>query len=237
MIPGTCRIIAGVSRSRRCPGQVAPRGQVLPLQGKAQRSHPLFSPSQRHQAIIILSSHLASISRPNLAASRMLHTFTCIATPTSWNEDRTQSALPRVTPADIALALSSSSSKLDAAITSSYLMTYLPSNNASFVFTETIKAKDFLGKEGSFITQGNGTFDSSTYVVEGTFQIVDGSGTGELGEIGGKGSFGPAEKGSSKLTSITHMLGDRVGESGSCLGCISRKPDLELHLVLRTAHY
>lgn len=51
-------------------------------------------------------------------------------------------------------------------------MTYLPSNNASFVFTETIKAKDFLGKEGSFITQGKGTFDSSTYVVEGTFQIV-----------------------------------------------------------------
>jgi hypothetical protein len=85
-----------------------------------------------------------------------------------------------VTPADIALALSSSS-KLDAAITFSYLMTYLPSNNASFVFTETIKAKDFLGKEGSFITQGKGTFDSSTYVVEGTFQIVEGSGTGALG--------------------------------------------------------
>jgi len=125
--------------------------------------------------------------------------FACIATPTSWNEDRTQIALPRVTPADIALALSSSSSKLDAAITSSYLMTYLPSNNASFVFTETIKAKDFLGKEGSFITQGNGTFNSRTYVVEGTFQIVDGSGTGELGEIVGKGSFGPAEKGSSAL--------------------------------------
>ncbi len=56
-----------------------------------------------------------------------------------------------------------------------------------------------MGKEGSFITQGNGTFDSSTYVVEGTFQIVDGSGTGELREIGGKGSFGPAEKGSSNL--------------------------------------
>lgn len=68
-------------------------------------------------------------------------------------------------------------------------MTYLPGGNASFVFTETVSADSFAGKKGSFITQGQGTFDAKTYAVEATFNIVTGTGTGELTGIAGKGSM------------------------------------------------
>ena len=132
--------------------------------------------------------------------------LTCFAAPKSWNEDRTKTNVPRVTPAEVSLALSpppNASSKyestLDATTTSSYQMTYLPNGNASFVFTEIIIAKDFLGKEGSFITQGKGTFTAATFAVEGTFEIVKETGTGALKGVEGKGSFGPAGDGSHNL--------------------------------------
>lgn len=78
-------------------------------------------------------------------------------------------------------------------------MAYLPSGNASYVFTETIKAKSFLGKEGNFVVQGKGSFDAKTYVVKAEFEVVQGTGTGGLEGISGSGSFGPAEEGSKKL--------------------------------------
>ena len=78
-------------------------------------------------------------------------------------------------------------------------MTYVPNGNAEFIFTETVEAKDFQGKMGSFVTQGKGSFDSSSHSVVGSFEIVKGSGTAGLENASGRGSFGPAEKGSSQI--------------------------------------
>jgi hypothetical protein len=88
-------------------------------------------------------------------------------------------------------------------------MTYLPGGDASFIFTDIIEAsaptdqsKGFLGREGSFATQGKGTFDAKSYTVNGEFKIVEGSGTGGLEGIQGTGMFGPTEtdKGSVEYT-------------------------------------
>ena len=134
------------------------------------------------------------------------YSLACFAAPTSWNEDRTHTTLPRVTPAQVTLALSPGpnmlsehDSKFEATTTTSYQMTYLPSADASFVFTEIINAKNFLGREGSFITQGKGTFTAATYVVKGTFEIVKETGTGALKGIEGQGRFGPAAEDPTKL--------------------------------------
>jgi hypothetical protein len=49
-------------------------------------------------------------------------------------------------------------------------MTYLPGGGASFIFTDIIEAsaptdrsRGFLGREGSFVTQGKGMFDAKSY--------------------------------------------------------------------------
>ena len=141
-------------------------------------------------------------------SAKMSQKLNCIASPTSWNEDRSQTVTPRVTPAEVVLAFSplantssgeEKASQTDATTATSYQMTYLPGGNASFIFTETITAKDFLGKQGSFITQGKGTFEAKTYVVKGEFTVVDDTGTAGLEGIKGSGSFGPPEEGSTKL--------------------------------------
>lgn len=132
----------------------------------------------------------------------MSSSLTCIASPTSWNEDRSQTTTPRVTPAEVVLTFSpdpKSDSQVEGSTSTSYQMTYLPNGNACFVFTETVNAKGFLGKEGTFVTQGTGTFEAKTYVVKGEFKVVQGSGTGGLEGISGSGSFGPPEAGSTKL--------------------------------------
>ena len=131
----------------------------------------------------------------------MSQKINCIASPTSWNEDRSQTTIPRVTPAEVVLTFSSTSDgpPVEATTSTSYQMAYIPEGNASFVFTETVKANSFLGKEGTFIVQGKGTFTAKTYVVKGEFEVVRGSGTGGLEGINGKGSFGPPEAGSTKL--------------------------------------
>lgn len=103
----------------------------------------------------------------------------------AWDEDRSSQTLPRVTPAHVSFGLPG----LDGSVKAEYLMTYLPEGNASFIFTDTIVAKDILGKSGSFITQGKGTFDAKTYSVEGKFDVIEGTGTDELSKIKGNGSF------------------------------------------------
>ena len=136
----------------------------------------------------------------------MSQKVSCIASPTSWNEDRSQTTVPRVTTAEVILTLSpvpnapsGQASQIEASTSTSYQMAYLPGGNASFVFTETINAKSFLSKEGTFIVQGKGTFDAKSYVVRADFEVVKGTGTGGLQGMSGKGSFGPPEEGSKQL--------------------------------------
>ena len=120
-----------------------------------------------------------------------------------WDEDRsesTQSTLPRLTPATVKMSLPD----LKGTVTSSYQMVYLPAGlgrekdgNAVFIFTDLVEAEDFAGKQGSFMTQGKGTFDAAKYEVSGHFEVVPGSGKGELGELfneGGSGKFGSDPK-------------------------------------------
>lgn len=102
-----------------------------------------------------------------------------------WDEDRSITTTPRVTPAHVSF----SAPDIDATIQTEYLMTYLPNGNAEFVFTDTVEAKNFHGHSGSFITQGKGSFDGQTFVVKATFDIVEGSGTGGLENIKGKGKI------------------------------------------------
>lgn len=125
----------------------------------------------------------------------------CLASPTSWNEDRSQTTVPRVTTAEVVLGLSSApnGSIVEATTSTTYQMAYILGGDASFVFTETIAAKNFLGEEGTFVLQGKGTFTAKTYVVKAEFEVVQGTGTGGLEGINGNGSFGPPEEGSKKL--------------------------------------
>ncbi|KFX94436.1 hypothetical protein O988_06306 [Pseudogymnoascus sp. VKM F-3808] len=120
------------------------------------------------------------------------HTLSSPGKLQSWDEDRTITTTPRVTPASVKFALPELSSSLH----SSYLMTYLPSGDASFIFTDVItssapaeQSKGFLGQEGSFVTQGKGTFEAKSYTVQGQFEIVEGTGTGGLQGIQGSGVF------------------------------------------------
>ncbi|KAJ5369764.1 uncharacterized protein N7496_005856 [Penicillium cataractarum] len=133
----------------------------------------------------------------------MSQVFTSPAKVLSWDEDRspnTQSTLPRLTPATVKMNLS----ELNTEITSTYQMMYLPAGggrekdgSAVFIFSDVLESQDFQGKAGSFMTQGKGTFDAMKFRVQGSFEIVPGSGKGELGEMfknGGSGSFESDEK-------------------------------------------
>jgi hypothetical protein len=124
-----------------------------------------------------------------------MSTVIALVSHTKWDEDRSLTATPRVTPAHVSF----SAPDIDATIQTEFLMTYLPNGNAEFVFTDTIEAKNFKGHEGSFITQGKGTFDGKVFTVKGTFDIVEGSGTGGLEGIRGKGSYASAKEDAHKM--------------------------------------
>ncbi|OJJ46064.1 hypothetical protein ASPZODRAFT_142695 [Penicilliopsis zonata CBS 506.65] len=119
----------------------------------------------------------------------------------SWDEDRSLKEVPRLTPAAVKMALPD----LHLTITSSYQMVYLPAGSgpglekegsAVFIFTDRVDSTD-EETPGSFMTQGKGMFMAATYRVEGTFEIIAGSGQGKLGERfkEGKGSFASGEGG------------------------------------------
>ena len=102
-----------------------------------------------------------------------------------WDEDRTIQTTPRVTPAHIAYKIPD----LKGSIKSEYIMTYIEGGNASFVFTDIVRADDFAGRKGSFVTQGKGTFDAKSFTVMGDFNIVEGTGTEAMEGAKGSGSF------------------------------------------------
>ena len=102
----------------------------------------------------------------------------------SWVEDRTVTTTPRITPASVKFSLID----IPGQITSEFLMAYTPGGDASFVFADVVDVDNFLGKKGSFITQGKGTFAADTHTVIGEFEIIPGSGTGQLSEVKGKGT-------------------------------------------------
>jgi hypothetical protein len=102
----------------------------------------------------------------------------------SWVEDRTVTTTPRVTPASVKFSLID----IPGHITSEFHMAYTLGGDASFVFTNVVEVDNLLGKRGTFITQGKGTYVAETHTVIGEFEIVPGSGTGQLKEVKGKGT-------------------------------------------------
>lgn len=121
---------------------------------------------------------------------------TTLASHTKWDEDRSITTTPRVTLAHVSF----SAPDIDGTIQTEYLMTYLPNGNAEFIFTDTVEAKNFGGHQGSFIAQGKGTFDGKALMVKATFDIVEGSGTGALEQIKGKGKMESAKEDPHKVT-------------------------------------
>lgn len=101
----------------------------------------------------------------------------------SWDEDRSITTVPRVTPAHVVIDIGDGS----AISTLDFIMTYVD-GSAEFVYTATIEAADLDGKKGSFITQGSGSHSTSTGV-DSTFDIVKGSGQGDFESASGKGKM------------------------------------------------
>lgn len=120
---------------------------------------------------------------------------TALVSHTKWDEDRSITKTPRVTPAHVSFT----APDIDATIQTEFLMMYLPNGNAEFIFADIIEAKNFLGHAGSFITQGKGTFDGSAFTVSATFDIIEGTGTGGLEGIRGKGSYETPKEDSHKV--------------------------------------
>lgn len=73
-----------------------------------------------------------------------------------------------------------------------YLMSYQSASLALFVGFELVTGK-VNGKSGSFTVQHNGKFENG--VASSSFVIVSNSGTGELVNIAGSGSFKSGELG------------------------------------------
>ncbi|KAJ5888054.1 hypothetical protein N7495_008095 [Penicillium taxi] len=74
-------------------------------------------------------------------------------------------------PRFLAATVKVSLGELNAEVTTSYQMVYLPARgdrekyrSATFIFTDLVESKDFHGKAGSFMSEGKGTFDASKYI-------------------------------------------------------------------------
>ncbi|MDH5694973.1 MAG: DUF3224 domain-containing protein [Gammaproteobacteria bacterium] len=81
---------------------------------------------------------------------------------------------------------------IEGASETQYLMSYQSEAQALFVGFEVI-AGTVNGKSGSFTLQHNGKFENG--VASSSFVVVPGSGTGELTNIEGAGSFKSGEAG------------------------------------------
>jgi hypothetical protein len=67
-----------------------------------------------------------------------------------------------------------------------WLMAYRPDETADYIGLQRITGS-LGGREGSFVLQTYGTFDGK--VAAGAWEVLDGSGTGELEGLKGSGSF------------------------------------------------
>lgn len=67
-----------------------------------------------------------------------------------------------------------------------YLMVYHDDESATFIGLEQVVGR-LADREGSFVLQHSGTYRDS--VATGTWTVVPGSGTGDLSDLTGQGSF------------------------------------------------
>ena len=115
-----------------------------------------------------------------------------VATTTSWTEDSTDTSTPRVTHVLFSLDLPDIKGELK----SQTVMVYhaapadadKAAGDASFAGADIVVTKDFAGKEGSFVIRGQGSYTGATGTVYAEFEILPGTGTGDLKNLRGKGT-------------------------------------------------
>ena len=105
----------------------------------------------------------------------------------SWDEKpcNEMEGMPKLTQASVTKTLTGD---IEGECISESLMVYEDDGSASFVSLERIVGR-VGGRSGSFVLQGNGTYEQRTGIAKGTFFVVPNSGKGDLRGIRGEGSF------------------------------------------------
>ena len=103
---------------------------------------------------------------------------------TSWDENPAQDLerTVKVTAARIAQRFTGG---IQAETVADMVMTYRPDGTAEYVGHHRVLRR-LRGRSGSFVLRANGTFDGTEARTE--FEVIPGSGTGELAGIAGSGS-------------------------------------------------
>jgi hypothetical protein len=113
-----------------------------------------------------------------------------LATTTSWTEDSTDTSTPRVTHVVFTVDLPGIKGELKSQSIMVYHATPAGADkaagDASFAGADIVIAKDFAGKEGSFIIRGHGGYTGATGTVYAELEILPGTGTGGLKDLRGK---------------------------------------------------
>ncbi|MFI8855023.1 DUF3224 domain-containing protein [Streptomyces sp. 891-h] len=112
---------------------------------------------------------------------------TAVFTFSSWDEKSVTDAdrSPRVAHAAI---VNNYSGGIEAeGTTCQYVLTYGTERSGSFCGMELLTGS-VEGREGTFVIQQRGTFDEEG-VIRCTFEVVPGSGTGDLAGLAGTGGF------------------------------------------------
>ena len=78
-----------------------------------------------------------------------------------------------------------------------YVMTYLDSGNASFIGFEKVVGS-LGGRTGSFVLRHTGSYDGEKATAE--YEVVPGSGTGELTGLAGTGGFSAGDAAEHDMT-------------------------------------
>jgi len=84
------------------------------------------------------------------------------------------------------------------------VMTYRPDGTADYVGHHRVLGR-LRGRSGSFVLQANGTFDGTEARTE--FEVIPGSGTGELDGIAGSGSAAAGDGGTGTYSLALHIPG------------------------------
>jgi hypothetical protein len=102
-----------------------------------------------------------------------------------WNEKPLHEApeLPKITHASVVESLTGD---IQGDIVTEYIMTYIHKEEVYFTRVSRVMGR-IGGRSGSFVVQGEGTYEAGT--ASGGFKVVPGSGTGELKGLKGKGVF------------------------------------------------
>lgn len=104
---------------------------------------------------------------------------------TSWDENAYEELSDgrRLTRASVAQDLSGD---IEGEGSAEWLMCYRPDKTATFVGLQRLTGR-VGGREGSFVVESHGTYDGE--LARGRWTIVPGSGTDELSDIQGEGSW------------------------------------------------